>query len=199
STCPWTRWPPSRAASVTGRSRLTGAPVRTEPRVVRSSVSPLRSKASVSTVCSTTVRQVPFTATDAPTGLSVATSGHATTSRPPSSARTAPSSSTIPVNIGLHPDVGADRIDPDEGHIHRRVDRCEALPHHGARGTGASHDAGGDVLHDPVHRAVAQEAPCERRATLQQHALDVTLAEGLEEGARRDAAGGIGCTDGDLD
>jgi hypothetical protein len=150
-------------------------------------------------VCSTTVRQVPFTATDG-ADRAVGRDERAGDDEPaPSSARTAPSSSTIPVNIGLHPDVGADRIGPDEGTHHRRVDRCEALPITAPGAPAPPHDAGGDVRHDPVHRAVAQEAPCERRATLQQHALDIALAERLEEGAGATPAGGIGCTDGDLD
>src|SRR5262245_39881205 len=199
STWPWPRWPPSRAARVTGRSRLTVAPARTDPRLVRSSVSPLRSNARVSSVRSTTVRQVPFTATDAPIGLSVATSGQRTTSRPPSSARTAPSSSTIPVNIGLHPDVGTDLVDPHQGQIQRRVDRREPLPHHGARRAGASDHTRREVLHDAVNGMVTQEAPREGRAAFQEHALDVALAEGLEEPSGRDAARRVGGADHDLD
>src|SRR4051794_28854106 len=199
STWPWTRWPPSRAARVTGRSRLTVPPARAEPSAVRSSVSPLRSNASVSSVRSTTVKHVPLTATDAPTGLSVATSGQATTSLPPSSRRTAPSSSTMPVNIRLHPYVGTDRVDTNERQVHRGVDRREPLPHDGARRMRPAHDPRRDVLHDPVDRGVTQEAPSERGPAFQEHALHVALSELLQERVRRDAAGRVGRTDRHLD
>src|SRR3954447_3076787 len=199
STWPWTRWPPSRAANVTGRSRLTVAPARTDPRLVRLSVSPLRSNASVASVRSTTVKQVPLTATDAPIGLSVATSGQRTTSRPPSSACTVPSSSTIPVNISLHPDVGADAVDPNERQVQRRADRREPLPHHRARRVGAADDPRRDVLDDAVDGVVAQEAPRQRGAPFEQHALDVAFAERFEQRTRRDAAHRVRGTDRDLD
>src|SRR4029079_335024 len=65
STWPCTKWPPRRAASDTGRSRLTACPTSRRPRLVRASVSELRSNAKCSSSCSTTVRQVPLTATDA--------------------------------------------------------------------------------------------------------------------------------------
>ena len=66
STCPWTRWPPSRASRVTGRSRFTGDPATSAPSDERSSVSCMTSAVNSPSPCSTTVRQTPLTAMDAP-------------------------------------------------------------------------------------------------------------------------------------
>ena len=67
STWPCTRCPPSRVASVTGRSRLTGAPGSRRESAVRRSVSSERSNERDRPSLATTVRQTPFTATEAPT------------------------------------------------------------------------------------------------------------------------------------
>ena len=82
STWPWTRWPPSRAASVTGRSRFTGSP-GTEPAeasCARGSPPTGRTPGAVGPGA-TTVRHTPFTATDAPRSLSATTMRQPTTSR----------------------------------------------------------------------------------------------------------------------
>ena len=70
STCPCTRCPPSRAESVTGRSRFTGSPGVSLPRVERASVSGDRSNERSPAPLATTVRHTPFTATEAPMSLS---------------------------------------------------------------------------------------------------------------------------------
>src|SRR6185369_10722154 len=103
SVCPWTRCPPSRPPSCTGRSRLTGDPGASPPSPVRRSVSAITSAVKVLSEESVTVRHTPLTAIDSPCPASAVTRGPRTVSRAASAscstATTSPSSSTIPVNI----------------------------------------------------------------------------------------------------
>ena len=103
SACPWTRWPPSRPPSWTGRSRLTGEPGASAPSPVRCRVSAITSAVNVLSVASVTVRQTPLTAIESPCRASAVTRGPRTVSRAASASRStatiSPSSSTIPVNI----------------------------------------------------------------------------------------------------
>ena len=103
STCPWTTWPPNRPSAASGRSRLTASPGPMAPSVVRSRVSGTASTANQASPHSTTVRQQPFTAMEAPRLTSASTVAASTTRRRPSPTssieRMLPSSSTIPVNM----------------------------------------------------------------------------------------------------
>src|SRR5438034_8451680 len=122
---------------VTGRSRLTGSPGRRSPNALRDSVSSDRSNARVAAPSpdpprSTTVRQTPFTATESPGPESSATFGERTTRRGPDPT-TAPSSSTIPVNIPHHLDVGPHHLHRSEIQGHCVRQRGEALPSQDAR------------------------------------------------------------------
>src|SRR5579875_3538880 len=111
STCPCTKWPPRRAPTASGNSRLTIAPGALPAKAVRSRVSRERSAAKDFASCATTVRQHPFTAMLAPIERSCARLaarclpgfGTLMVKRAPSSLRVRfsifPRCSMIPVNI----------------------------------------------------------------------------------------------------
>src|SRR5204863_4177193 len=107
-------------------------PGRRSPSVLRDSVSSERSNASVSgspsdAPRSTTVRQTPFTATDAPGPESAATFGDRTTRRGPNPI-TEPTSSTIPVNIPHHLDAWPHHLHRSEADRQRVGQRPAAPP-----------------------------------------------------------------------
>src|SRR5437660_9396588 len=187
STWPCTRWPPSRVASVTGRSRFTVSPSSSRPSVVRDSVSGERSNASRSASRSTTVRQTPFTDTDAPTGESAVTVSHRTTIRPLERARTSPSSSTIPVNIGLDPHVRADALHVGHLQLYGIVDRHDSLALDDPGRVRAAHDLRREVQDHLVDEPAGDGAPRERGPALEQRALHVSLPEIPEQLAQRHA------------
>ena len=99
STWPWTMWPPSRSLSASGRSRFTGSPSFSAPRLVRRSVSGTTSTRKLSPSSAVTVRHAPLTLMLSLTFRSDVTFGPATVSPVGSTRATLPTSSTIPVNI----------------------------------------------------------------------------------------------------
>src|SRR5439155_21194152 len=127
--------------------------------LVQEIISSDRSKANVAPSLATNVRQVPFTAIDAPTGESADTVAHATTRRWSIRARTSPSSSTIPVNIGLQPEVVSDPLDGRELQPQRFGDRREPRAHHHGWGRSAPDEDRRDVEHDAVDQPIGDEAP----------------------------------------
>ena len=66
STWPWTMCPPKRLLAAIARSRLTRSPGARAPRLLRASVSAITSTVNCPSPCSTTVRQTPLTAMEAP-------------------------------------------------------------------------------------------------------------------------------------
>src|ERR1035438_732112 len=98
STWPCTMWPFMRPLGERGRSRLTRAPGRRSPRLLRWSVSGARSAENESGRNSAAVRQTPLTAILAPTAASLRTVEQRMERRAPA-VITLPSSSIIPVNI----------------------------------------------------------------------------------------------------
>ena len=80
---PLTKCPPSRPFTASARSRFTGLPGRSSPRLVRASVSGPAWKANVSPSTATTVRQQPLTQMLSPTAVSAAIRGSRTISRQP--------------------------------------------------------------------------------------------------------------------
>src|SRR5665811_2052816 len=123
STWPCTMWPSRRPVTGTARSRLTRSPGASAPRLLRRRVSGMTSTVKATLVTSVTVTHTPSTAIEAPTPVPSVTVGPRSTSRasvpPLSTARTVPTSSTIPVNIRsplgsvppprAHPDPAARR------------------------------------------------------------------------------------------
>src|SRR6267142_1478344 len=103
STWPRTRWPPSAPPNRRGRSRLTGSPAARRARAVRLRVSGPTANVNPPGRRSTTVRHTPFTAmlppTSVPSPVTAASTSSVAAGDPTLIARTAPSSSTIPVNI----------------------------------------------------------------------------------------------------
>lgn len=102
STWPCTMWPPRRAPTAVGRSRLTREPTARTPRLERFRVSAITSAVNSSPSWSTTVRQTPLTAMESPCCAPWVTTGPRRRKRQASSrvstAVISPSSSTIPVN-----------------------------------------------------------------------------------------------------
>src|SRR5512132_2429455 len=185
STWPCTRWPPNRVARVTGRSRFTGSPGERPERLVRRTVSSDRSNPRWSGPRSTTVRHTPFTAIDEPTSLSASTVRQDTVIRSGARSTTAPSSSTIPVNMGLHPQVLPYVVEGRDGELHGLGDGGEPPS---AQDTGrvlAPNELGGEVHHDLVHGSVLDHGPRERGAAFQEDALYVPLAQVREELSER--------------
>src|SRR5690606_39002626 len=108
STWPWTTWPPRRESTRKDRSRLTREPRSSAPSVVCRRGSGMTSAVKVpSPARLVTVRHTAETAIESPGPASEETRGPRTWRResvPPSSsstARTSPTSSTIPVNMVL--------------------------------------------------------------------------------------------------
>src|SRR5215471_9044461 len=103
STWPCTMWPLSRPVGASGRSRLTRAPARSAPKLLRRRVSGATSAENESGRTSTAVRQTPLTAMLTPSLASESTVAQRTPRRAPAArlsiAATVPSSSIIPVNI----------------------------------------------------------------------------------------------------
>src|SRR6185295_15270938 len=66
STCPCTRWPPSRSLARSGSSRFTSSPIWSGASDVRRSVSGMTSAANEPFSRSVAVRQTPFTAIESP-------------------------------------------------------------------------------------------------------------------------------------
>src|SRR5258705_8741261 len=91
-------WPLNRDEGSSGRSRFPGEPGRRSPRLDRRSVSGARSAEKPSGRKSTAVRHTPFTATLAPSVMSLITVLQRTARRDPA-VTTVPNSSIIPVNI----------------------------------------------------------------------------------------------------
>src|SRR6187200_209837 len=189
STWPCTMWPPSRAARVTGRSRFTACPSTSRRRLVRSIVSSDRSNARDAPSLPTTVRHTPFTAIDAPMSLSVGTTRHATVSRWPAIARTSPRSSTIPVNMGLQSDVGTEPLGRVERELKRFSDRREPAPTDHARSGDSTHEGGRDVQDGVVDQSVPNQTPRDGGAPFDEHPLDVSFPEVVQERGQRHGTG----------
>src|SRR5579871_3159549 len=103
STWPATMWPPSSSPSFRGRSRLTGLPGRQAPMVVRDRVSAEASTANQPGSLSTTERQTPLQAMEAPwaiEALSYLVSMTIRVAPPGARLRTRPRSVMMPVNMG---------------------------------------------------------------------------------------------------
>src|SRR5688572_8783981 len=82
STCPWTKWPPNRPLAAIARSRFTGCPAVTVPRVVTRAVSGPMSAANPEASRRVTVRHTPFTDTLSPSVRSAAISACISIRRP---------------------------------------------------------------------------------------------------------------------
>src|SRR3990172_3526784 len=184
SVTPRTMCPDSRSAGRTERSRFTGSPGFSSPRLERRYVSGMQLKWSVSPSMCVTVRSTPFTAMESPGAVPSSTFSQAMTSRPRSASRTAPTSSMMPVNIGVRTWV----LEP----------RTQALLHHAgvvprflAQPASLGRDLA-DVVE--VVRARPQEGVAQGQARLPQlleravvryHDIQIAVAERLEVCARR--------------
>src|SRR5204862_6259684 len=111
------------------------------------------------------------TATEARTSEAPLTVRQGTVSRAPSSERTEPSSSTIPVNIGLHPDVVAEALDRDDVEVERLADRREAPAADDAARRRPARDLRREVHDHRVDDAVTNRAPRKRRPALDHERL----------------------------
>src|SRR3954451_24069102 len=186
STWPCTMWPPSRPVTGTARSRLTGLPGASAPRLERCSVSAITSAVKASPWTSTTVRQTPLTEIESPCPASDVTAAPRTVSRAAASSSsrrtTSPSSSTIPVNTsdsftygtGGQPQIPVERCDVDQMQPRRPVDAAAGAAC-GQRGCALSQQRRCDVSDDLVDAAGVQEGTGDRRSTLQQYGPDAAL------------------------
>src|SRR3954466_8073787 len=196
STWPCIMCPPSRVCGVTARSRFTGAPAATEPRLLRLSVSAITSVLHTPSSTAVTVRHTPLTAMESPRATSCSTRSARICSTAESdwSSRTTrvPTSSTIPVNTSTPsvrvlvppsvpggpqtdlyvPAQGGD-IDDREGQ--RIGDRADSqVTHQGGAGT---EELRREVDQHLVDEARPEESGGERGATLEQHPADATVEE----------------------
>jgi hypothetical protein len=85
------------------------------------------------------------------------------------------------VNIGHHLQVPIEAFHGHEVELRRVRERARARPGQPPRRVAAADQHGREVQDDLIHDAVADRAPGERRPPLQQHPLDVTLAEDLHQ------------------
>ena len=153
--------PPSRAESVTGRSRFTGSPGASRraldagQRLLGQVERQVRRRSRHHGEAHTVHRD---RRADVAVGDDRAAShdepGRAGLERP------TPRSSTIPVNIGLHPQVVADPLDVDDPQRGRLADRSEPVAHQHAGGVRPADQLRGEVQHDAV-----DEAPPARSST----------------------------------
>src|SRR3954469_20877363 len=193
STWPCTMWPPRRSLARSGSSRFTWSPAPSGPSDERRSVSAITSARKPSADGSTAVRHTPLTATESP-GASSAPSGVDTRRRTPSpsssTASTLPMPATSPVNIGLpllearaDQHVVADSLDRHRLGAQGGADAVDAR----ARNRGAGAAAAGHDRRDErvvlVDLAGVEERAGQVRTALEQHGLDVALAELLERRA----------------
>src|ERR1019366_3681818 len=206
STWPLTRWPPPRSPNASDASRLTASPRRSVPRVVRRAVSGITSALKPPAAISTTVRQVPLTATLSPIRRSAGSPCAATRRRPPcgpTSASTSPNSVTIPENtsshstlnrrraaltahtVPAHHDVVASTLHGDPGERRGRGQRGHAPACHGGRCPLAPHDAGSDEGDHPVGELLVEEGTVDLGAALHQDADALLLSQELQHLAER--------------
>src|SRR5439155_9333380 len=139
-----------------------------------------RSKATRSVSRSTTVRQTPLTAIDAPTSESDATFGAETTRRSPEDS-TIPTSSMIPVNIRHHLHVVAHAVDRPDRDRHGLGDRRDTVTTEHSGGTLPPDQLRRQVEHEPVHHTGVDRPPRELRAALDQDVLDLPLPQPLRQ------------------
>ena len=104
SMCPDTTWPPNRPSAAMARSRFTGLPACREPRLLWRKVSCMTSALNWFGPSEVTVRQTPFTAMESPSRVFSSTvcapMDRVAEWAPRRRARTVPTSSTMPVNMG---------------------------------------------------------------------------------------------------
>src|SRR3954470_14608573 len=203
STWPCIMCPPSRVCGVTARSRFTGAPAATEPRLLRLSVSAITSVLHTPSSTAVTVRHTPLTAMESPRATSCSTRSARICSTAESdwSSRTTsvPTSSTIPVNTStpsvralvppsvtggaqtdLHvPAQGGDLDDREGQRVRDRAD-SQVSYQRGAVAQQFRCEMGHDLVHEPV----AQEGGGERGTALQQHAADAPVVQLGEQRGR---------------
>src|ERR1051325_136382 len=175
STWPCTRCPPSRSASRSERSRLTGVPSRQSPSVVRRSVSGTASTAKRPLSTATAVRQQPEQLMLSPTFASAKTSPAAIQSRRPSgrssacaTRRFSSMSPVTPSALQVHDEaeVVADQVVRDDPAA-RRARECPIDPV--AAGEPAPEDERRRLEHEPLHEPGAEEGRPQRGAALEQH------------------------------
>src|SRR4051794_17400508 len=206
STWPCTMCPPSRVCALTARSRLTGSPACTLPRLLRRRVSPITSVLQVlppsSVRTSVTVRQTPLTEIESPSATSSRTFRARISRRAASdwSSRTSrvPTSSTIPVNTSLPPvgscaatsvpggletnlNVPAQQPDVGDPQLQRLADRGDSQVSH--QGGTRTEQLRCEMHHDLVDQSVAEERRGQRGAPFEQHPADVAGEELVEQGA----------------
>src|SRR5436190_398487 len=151
-------------------------------------VSSLSSNDRHSGVRCTTVRHTPFTATDEPMSLSLATREHPTERFRSRNDRTTPSSSTMPVNIGLHPYVASDVPNVGDVELGGAAERRESRsPDHAGR-AGAPQELRGEIEHETVDHVFLDGAPREGRSALDQELLDVAFPERFHDRPHGDGA-----------
>src|SRR3954470_5627542 len=196
STWPCIMCPPSRVCGVTARSRFTGAPAATEPRLLRLSVSAITSVLQTPSSTAVTVRHTPLTAMESPRATSCRTRSARICSTAASdwSSRTTrvPTSSTIPVNTstpsvrGLLPTSVPGRAQPDrhvpaqEGDVDdRELQRlADCLNSQVAdQGRSGAEQLGCEMDHCLVDEPLAEERRCQGRAALEQHPADVAVVQ----------------------
>src|ERR1019366_4960755 len=207
STWPLTRWPPTRSPKASDGSRLTAAPLRSVPRVVRRAVSGITSALKPPTAISTTVRQIPLTAMLSPIRRSGGSPCAPTRRRPPcgpTSASTSPNSVTIPENTRSHStlnrrraaltahtvpadhDVVARALDAHPGERRGRGQPGHAPAGHGARCPLAADASGSDVRDHTVGELLVEDGPVDAGAALHQDADALLLGQELQHLAERD-------------
>src|SRR5208282_518096 len=186
------KWPPRRAPTASGLSRLITSPGFFSPNDVRRSVSPERSAPKCLPSNSTTVRQHPLTAMLSLTFIPIAISPapeRFTRRRPPSGPCSNdsifPAPSTIPVNIVK---ISFDRkIGPElfETQIRERWPLREPLlrrarQRHAAR----PHDPGSIEEEHLINNPRFQRGAVQLRTRLENHAQNLPAAQFAENGTQ---------------
>src|SRR5438128_2009530 len=114
STCPCTKWPPTRPSARIDRSRFTRCSGRSDPSVVTLAVSGPTSACTSPLSAAMTVRQTPLTARLSPGDTSAASAVRMRMRNPPDdvfSSPTLPTASMRPVNISLDKCIGPEQLD----------------------------------------------------------------------------------------
>src|SRR5437870_5470189 len=170
STCPCTKWPPTRPLASIGRSRLTRCSLRTDPSVVTLAVSGPTSACSSPLSAAITVRHTPLTARLSPGDTSEASAVRMRMRNPPDhvfSSATLPTASIRPVNISLDECIGPEQLD-------LRFDQRRQRPRPPAKQRNAFRSQGArrHIQLDVVDHIFVPGRRVETGAPLEQHTLN---------------------------